>query len=323
MGRQAMRAYGLQTHIWNNQLKSVLLLLGFPVLLMVLWVGILLVFVGFTEPVYSYETASTAVIEKFKTTAPYAFLGSLIWFLVAWVLHQRLINLSVGARGLERKEAPDLYNLLENLCISRGITMPKLSIIESPALNAFASGISDKNYAITVTRGLVDTLDDREMEAVLAHELTHIENQDVRLLIVAVIFVGIFSFVAEALFEVMFRSGLRVGGQTRSRNGDSRGGGMLIIAGVLLIAIAYALALVVRFALSQKREYLADAGAVDLTRDPEAMVSALETISGQSNVEAPSEVKQMMVDNPVRFMGVFATHPPIRKRIDALREYAA
>lgn len=200
--------------------------------------------------------------------------------------------------------------------------MPQLNVIETPALNAFASGVSDKSYKVTVTRGLIDTLDRDEMEAVLAHELTHIMNKDVRLLIVAVIFVGIFSFFGEILFRNMFRTGIRVGGHTRSRNGDSRGGGVLILIAIAMIVIAYVLALVIRFSLSQRREYLADAGAVELTRSPDAMISALKKISGRARIDAPNDVQQMMIENTQPFAGVFATHPPIDKRIDALVQYA-
>ncbi len=317
-----MGAYGLQTHIWNNQLKSLLLLAGFPILLAVLLLGLTIGYVGAVEEFRSMEEARALVLERFVGALPFAVLGACVWFLIAWVSHQRIIAASVGSRGLARADAPEIYNLLENLCISRGIAMPTLSIIETPQMNAFASGISERNYAITLTRGLIDRLDRDELEAVLAHELTHIRNQDVRLLIVAVIFVGIFSFVGELIFNGVFRSGVRMGGHTRSRRGDSRGGGLLIIVAVVVIVLAYLLAILIRFALSQKREYLADAGAVDLTRNADAMVSALQKISGRSEIDAPDDVRQMMVDNPVRFFGVFATHPPIEKRIDALRDYA-
>ena len=232
-----------------------------------------------------------------------------------------MINSAAGAKGLSRKEAPKLYNLVENLCISKGMTTPKLRIMETPALNAFASGVDDKSYSIAVTRGLMDALDQEELEAVLAHELTHIRNRDVRLLIISVIFVGIFAFVGELAYHSFFRTGVRIGGHTRSRNGDSRGGGILIIAGLIMIAIAYITAIAIRFALSQKREYLADAGAVDLTRNPEGMIRALEKISGRSAIDAPDDVRQMMVDNQRAFLGVFATHPPIEKRIAALKSY--
>lgn len=317
-----MGAYGLQTHIWNNNLKSMALLAGFPLLLLILMYGLAVGFVAVTEYVSSVQEGLILAFDHMQRLWPFAFLGAGIWFLIAWAFHQRLIEASVGAKSLARKDAPDIYNLLENLCISRGITMPRLNVIETPAMNAFASGLSDKSYKITVTRGLMDKLGEDELEAVLAHELTHIQNKDVRLLIIAVIFVGIFSFFGEMVFDSMFRRGVRIGGHTRSRNGDSRGGGGLILIAVALIVIAYLLALVIRFSLSQKREYLADAGAAELTRNPDAMIRALEKISGNADIDAPNDVQQMMVENHARFAGVFATHPPIAKRIKALKEFA-
>lgn len=317
-----MGAYGLQTHIWNNNLKSILLLAGFPLLLLLLMYGLSVGYVGLVEYVPSTGEGLVRAFAHMNRIWPFAFLGAALWFAIAWAFHQKMIEASVGAKGLTRKEAPELYNLLENLCISRGITPPRLNIIETPALNAFASGLSDKSYKITVTRGLVETLESDELEAVLAHELTHIRNKDVRLLIIAVIFVGIFSFVGEMVFDGLFRRGVRIGGHTRSRNGDSRGGGALILIAVAMIVIAYVLALVIRFSLSQKREYLADAGAAELTRDPDAMIRALKKISGKSHIDAPDDVKQMMVENSARFAGVFATHPSIEKRIEALQDFA-
>ena len=317
-----MGAFGLQTHIWNNNLKSVLLLAGFPFLLLILLYGLSVGYVALTVPVSGTGEGLALALEHMARIWPFAFVGAAIWFAIAWFSYQSIIEASVGARGLSRKEAPALYNMLENLCISRGMTMPALNIIETPALNAFASGLSEKSYKVTVTRGLIETLDDSEIEAVLAHELTHVMNRDVRLLIISVIFVGIFSFIGELVFRSMFHTGVRMGGHSRSRKGDSRGGGALILIAVALIVVAYLLALVIRFSLSRKREYLADAGAVELTRDPDAMIGALKKISGRSEVDAPNDVQQMMVENTARFAGVFATHPPIDKRIAALADYA-
>lgn len=318
-----MGAFGLQTHIWNNNLKSALLMAGFPVLLLLLMYGLSVGYVGLTAPINNIGEGMGLALTHMERLWPFAFLGAGIWFVIAWFSYQTIIEASVGAKSLTRKEVPDLYNLLENLCVSRGLTMPRLNVIETPALNAFASGISDKSYKVTVTRGLIETLDRDELEAVLAHELTHIMNKDVRLLIISVIFVGIFSFFGELVFRNMFRTGVRVGGHTRSRNGDSRGGGVLILIAIAMIVAAYLLALVIRFSISQKREYLADAGAVELTRNPDAMISALQKISGRAKVDAPNDIQQMMIENRQPFAGVFMTHPPIDKRIAALTEFAS
>lgn len=318
-----MGAFGLQSHIWANNTRSILLLAGFPVLLLLLLFALSVGYIGLVEaPATTGEGLALAAAHLARVW-PFAFVAAALWFAVAWLFHAKIIEATVGSRGLERKDAPELYNLLENLCISRGLATPRLAVIETPALNAFASGVSDKTYAVTVTRGLLEALDKAELEAVLAHELTHIRNRDVRLLIVATIFVGIFSFVGELVFRNTFRPGLRMGGHMRSRRGDSRGGGALILIAIATIAIAYILAIVVRFALSRKREFLADAGAVDLTRNPDAMISALRKISGRSEIDAPADIREMMLDNPTKpFASLFMTHPTIEARIDALSRYA-
>ena len=212
-----MGAYGLQSHIWNNNLKSVLLLAGFPLLLCVLIYGLILLTAGISGQFYSLPEAIIASWDMFLQSWPLALIGAGLWFVIAGLFHQQMINAATGARGLTRREAPDLYNMLENLCIERGLTMPKLNIIETPALNAFASGIDDRSYTVTLTRGLIDGLEKDELRAVVAHELTHIRNRDVRLLIVAVIFVGIFSFFFELLFRNMFRIGRHTGGYSRGK----------------------------------------------------------------------------------------------------------
>jgi heat shock protein HtpX len=246
---------------------------------------------------------------------------------VAYFSHQALIDASTGARSLARTDDPRTYNLLENLCISRGLSMPALRVIETPALNAFASGLHQGQYSITVTRGLLEALNDEELEAVLAHELTHIRNSDVRLLVIAVIFVGIFSFIGELAYRGITNVRWSGGGSGNRRSSSSSSGGGALIAIVValaLIAVAYALAIVIRFALSRRREYLADAGAVELTKNPDAMIAALRKIAGNAAMPAaPAEVREMMIENAHAGIGeIFATHPPIEKRIAALVEFA-
>jgi heat shock protein HtpX len=310
----ALSAVGLQTHIWNNNLKSVLLLLGYPLLLL----GMLWAFsagMALSAPdgrASALEAGWNGVTGYWH----YILTFSAIWFLIAWMFHQRFVNMSTGARRLSRQENPRIYNLLENLCISRGLTMPALYIIDSQALNAFASGLSQRSYAITVTQGIVDALDDAELEAVLAHELSHIINRDVRLLIIGVIFAGMISFFSEMLWRSLFYGGHRVAGNKRS-------GGAILLVGAVVLAIGYVFALVIRMAISRKREYLADAGAVELTKNADAMVSALRKISGKAKLEdVPAEIQQMFIENPPSFFGMFDTHPSIEARIWALKNYA-
>lgn len=325
-----MSAYGLQTHIWSNNSKSLLLMAGFPLLLVLLTYALFLLFAGLSgatvpgvDPMAApFIWAGDAMVSAW----PWAILGAGVWFVIAYFFYQGIIDAATGARKLERRDNPRLYNLLENLCISRGITPPALRIMETDGLNAFATGLHEGQYSITVTRGLMNTLNDAELEAVLAHELTHVQNRDVRLLIIAVIFVGIFSFVGEMAFRGLWHSGgvRSSGGSSRGSSRDSGGGALLaIIVALVLIGVAYALAIVIRFALSRRREYLADAGAVELTKNPDAMISALQKISGNAAVNAPSEVREMFIENPHSdFASLFATHPPIEKRIAALAQYA-
>jgi len=233
-----------------------------------------------------------------------------------------------GGRDVTRQQQPRLYNLLENLCISRGIPMPKLKIVDSDALNAYATGLNRRQYAVTVTAGLLNALDDREIEAVLGHELTHIRNGDVQLMVVAVIIAGVVGFFAELFFRLFLNSDWRLArGSSSSSSSDSRkggGAGAAILLAVVLIALAWALSLVVRLALSRSREYLADAGSVELTKDPDAMISALRKIEGRGELPgATSAVMEMCVDNPREgFADLFATHPSVDARVAALVKYA-
>jgi heat shock protein HtpX len=199
--------------------------------------------------------------------------------------------------------------------------MPKVNIIEDDSLNAFASGINSKTYSVTLSRGIIEKLADDELEAVIAHELTHIRNRDVRLLIISIVFVGIFGFITEMLFR-----SLRFG---KIGRGKKEGGGIIIA--LLLALVGYLLASLFRFALSRKREYLADAGSAELTRRPHSLASALRKVSADPTIEAVKrkDVAQMFIENPQEaeektkfsFANLFATHPPISKRIQLLEQY--
>ena len=176
----------------------------------------------------------------------------------------------------------------------------------------------EKQYSITVTSGLVNRLNDAELEAVLGHELTHIRNGDVRMLVIAVIMAGVISFFAEMVFRLLFQGGFRFGrGGNRSSSDSSKGGGGVVIAIVIalvMMAVAWLLSIVIRFALSRQREYLADAGSVELTKNPDAMITALRKIENRGELEgATSAVMEMCVDNPRSGIAdLFATHPSIK-----------
>jgi heat shock protein HtpX len=316
-------AYGLYSHIQSNKRRSIALLIGLFFLVYVM------VFAGALAGEALYYNASLdwlirAAWRDLIHALPWATGGTAIWVLIAYRYHQSLIDSVTGAREVTRKEEPRLYNLLENLCISRGIPMPKLKIMDEAALNAFASGLNEKQYAITVTTGLLERLDDAEVEAVLGHELTHIRNGDVRMLVIALVIAGVIGFFAEMVFRMLIQGGLRWR-PSRSSSDGGKGGGFIAIAIALgLIALAWLLSIVIRFALSRSREFLADAGAVELTKNPDAMISALRKIEGRGELEeSPSAVMEMCVDNPRSgFADLFATHPPVDKRVAALVQFA-
>jgi heat shock protein HtpX len=319
-----MAAYGLYTHIRANRNRSVFLLAA------LFFLVYLLTFAGALAGEALGGDASLqwllqAAWRDLIAALPFVTIGTLVWILIAYKFHQAMIDALTGGHVVTRAEQPRLYNLLENLCISRGIAMPRLKVMETGALNAFASGLNQKQYAIAVTRGLVDHLDDAEMEAVLGHELTHIRNGDVRMMVIAVVIAGAISFFAELFFRMFFHSGMRWRG--RSSGGERKGSGgafLAIIIAVVLIALAWLLSIVIRFALSRSREYLADAGAVELTKNPDAMITALRKIEGRGELEgSTSAVMEMCVDNPRQgFVDLFATHPPIERRIEALIRFA-
>jgi heat shock protein HtpX len=316
-------AFGLYTHIQSNKRRSIALLIGLFLLVYVMvYAGALVAEVFTSDAPLDYLLR--AALRDLITALPWATLGAALWIVIAYYFHQSLIDAVTGGEEVSRREAPRLWNILENLCISRGITMPRLKVMDSDALNAFATGMNPKQYSITVTRGLAERLDDAELEAVLGHELTHIRNGDVRLLVIAVVIAGVISFFAELVVRMFFQSGLYWGG---GRRRESRGGGgalPAILIAVALIAIAWLLSIMIRFALSRSRELLADAGSVELTKNPDAMITALRKIEGRGDLErANSAVMEMCIDNPREdFSNLFDTHPPIEKRIDALVRYA-
>ncbi len=327
-------AYGLKTYIWNNRLKSLILLAGFPFLLLLICFGFAVLIAALDNP--SVGQGIEDAIQLLPALIPIAFGAAILWFVIAWFANQGIIDMVTGARPVERKAEPRLYNLLENLCISRGITMPRLRIIETDARNAFASGVRKNQYSITVTRGLMDALTDAELEAVLGHELTHIENRDVQLLVISAVFVGVISLAGDLLIRAprallwSNAGGGWSGGRSRrsSSSSDSgRGGGgivILILIAVAIFIIARLLAIALRFALSRKREFLADAGSAELTKNPDAMISALRKIAGHSEIHAPAQVQEMFLDHPRQsgLGALFSTHPPMEARIENLVKFA-
>ena len=315
-----MGAVGLQTHIWANNTRSILLLAGFPVLMILIIYGLQLVLMGFgILPGSGRGLGDDMALAAswLGGTIPLAVIIAGVWFAISYFGSQAMIDTMTGARKVERKSEPEIYNLLENLAISRGLRTPTLRIIDNDSLNAFATGLHEGQYSITVTRGLVEALTRDELEAVLAHELTHVINRDVRTMVIASIFAGIISVIAELVFRGLLHS--RGGGRR-----DNKNAAPLILIGLAFAAVGFALAIVIRMMLSRTREFVADAGAVELTKNPDAMISALRKVEGRSSLKGPDEVQQLFLDNQadgVGLEGLFATHPPIQKRIDALVKF--
>src|SRR3979411_239717 len=331
-----MAAYGLYTHIASNKFRSMVLLAGLFVLIYVL------VYAG--ERLAEVVTNSDASCQYYLMAAlrdllkafPYATGAAALWIVIAYFFHQNMIDAVTGGEDVTRQQQPRLYNLLENLCISRGIPMPKLKVMDSPALNAFATGLNRRQYAVTVTTGLLKELNDHEIEAVLGHELTHIRNGDVQLMVVAVIIAGVVGFFGELFFR-MFTNLSWSGGwgssssssrSSSSSDSDSKGSGggavIVVIIAIALILLAWLLSQVVKLALSRSRELLADAGSVELTKNPDAMISALRKIENRGELPgATSAVMELCVDNPREgFADLFATHPSVDSRVQALVKFA-
>jgi len=321
---------GLTTYRQDNNIKSTVLLLAFPFLLLALMGGIFFfggMFAGPREMFYTLDldpVLGTGSAADLALSAVYAYwpivLGiAAVWVLIGYFFNDAIIHSATGAQAVTRQEQPELYNLVENLCISRGLKVPRLYIVETDAMNAYASGIDERSYAITVTSGLLAVLNRDELEAVLAHELTHIMERDTRLLIVTIVFVGMVSF----LTQLLWRS-IRVAAFTRRRGKDGGGVMIFLLVAAVASAIGYGLALVLRFAISRRREYQADAGSVDLTKNPDALISALMKISQNPDVpHVSSEVRQMFIEAPPSSSALaqlFDTHPPIAKRIAVLEQ---
>lgn len=315
-----MAFVGIQTQIKRNNRKSILLLTAFPLLVLAAVFSVIY-FTSFDQ--YGNPDLDL-VIYEFLRIVPFVTAIVLVWFLIAYFAHGKMIAMATGSKPLERKENMRVYNLVENLCMSVGMKMPKVNIIESDALNAFASGMKEKDYTVTLTRGIIEKLDDEELEGVIAHELMHIRNKDVRLLVVSIVFVGIFSFVV----QIAFRSFLYGSMGNRRRNRDS---GKLMIVILVVSFIAYMISMLFKFALSRKREFMADSGAAEMTKRPWALASALRKISENHHVKVKSEeVQQMFIENTPEdtsaglfggLKGLFSTHPPIEKRIEFLEQF--
>ncbi|MBR4573124.1 MAG: M48 family metallopeptidase [Prevotella sp.] len=333
-----MKYVGIHTQIANNNRMSILLLLAFPcIILGMVWLFFAILQLlggGYYDANGEYFTGfNVDVINSyFIGVIPWVIGGVAIWFCIAYFLNVSMIKKATGARTLERRENPRIYNIVENLCMTCGMDMPMINVVDDPQLNAFASGINKKTYTVTVTTGLMQRLNDAELAGVIGHELTHIRNRDTRLLITSIIFVGIVSTVMGIVVRMLFNHFLW-GGSSSSDREDRKGALSIVVVMIVAIiccAIAYLFTLLTRFAISRKREYMADAGGAELCGDPLALASALRKISNAPGLEdvEREDVAQLFIIHPQSFASglqsifsrMFSTHPDTAKRIAFLEQ---
>jgi heat shock protein HtpX len=347
-----MKYVGIQTQIWRNNRNSVILLCMFPVILlgMVLLAIMTLDFIGWfcwdgvCPPGPQAATFHWDIIwYYFKDAMPFTLSMTGLWFIIAYCTNTSIIRHITHAKPVERKDNLRVYNIVENLCIAGGIEMPQINIVEDSNLNAYASGIDIPSFTITLTTGLIDKLNDAELSAVVGHELTHIKNRDTRLMVVCIVFVGIFAAI-QSMSMRMLGALLRGSRRSSSRRNNKGGGGaiileimILLIALIIWSSIGYFFSFMTRLAISRKREYVADAGAAELCGDPLALASALKKISeapGLASVQR-SDVAQLYIihpdeefDNNMKLSGwvakaniMFCTHPDTPERIKILEQF--
>ena len=331
-----MQYVGVQSQISKNNRLTILLLLMFPVIILgTIWV-FLVVLNYFNNGYYledgtmAYEVNFASVNAYFLHILPYVLGAVGLWFVIAYYGNASMIKAATKAQPLKRSENPKVYNMVENLCMSIGMDMPQVNIVNDPQLNAFASGINKKTYAVTLTTGIIDRLNDEELAGVIAHELTHIRNHDTKLLITSIVFVGIVSTIMTMLLRMLYYSFI-LGGNRRDKK---EGGGsviLIILIGAVLAIVAYFFTLLTRFAISRKREYVADAGGAEITGNPLALASALRKISNDPGLDEVNraDIAQMFIMYPDEMEpgllgmvdSLFSTHPDVKKRIAILEQF--
>ncbi|MDP4000015.1 MAG: M48 family metallopeptidase [bacterium] len=294
----------LYTQVSRNKAKSLFYLLFFALLIMALgWFAS-----------YYFGDPSILVI---------AVGVSIAMSLFSYFGGDKVALAASRAKPIQSKDNPYVWNLVENLAITAGLPIPKVYVIDDPAPNAFATGRSPQHASIAVTTGLVKKLENEELEGVIAHELAHVGNYDMRLMTIVVVMVGIVTLLADIFLRMAFWGG-----------GDSREGGqlrlILMIVGFVLVLLSPIFAMLIQMAISRRREFLADATGALLTRYPEGLASALEKIDKDHRPmrTASNATAHLYIENPfndrkgitARLSGLFNTHPPTAKRIKALRD---
>lgn len=254
-------------------------------------------------------------LEGGGTIVAIAVVYSIVSALFSYYAGDKIALWSSGAKEIQKAQAPELWTLVENLCIANGQPMPKIYVIDDPAPNAFATGRDPQRASIAFTTGILRTLERAELEGVAAHELSHVKNYDIRVMTIVVVLVGVVALMADLFFRISWHGGGR----------DRRSGNVLMILGLVAIILAPLIANLVKLAVSRRREYLADASGALLTRYPEGLARALEKISAykQPLRHAHAATAHLYIANPFGsggwMAGLFSTHPPVEKRIAELR----
>lgn len=310
----------LQDSIRQNRLRSFLLIILFPGFLYLI-LTIILTLAGYNPSEWvSFAIAWQDGLVTANNTL--ILLGPiiLIWWLISFFFHRQMIFTFAWAKPISRKENPEIYNIVENLCISKGLETPRIWIMEDDNLNAFATWRNMKNGRIVFSRWLINKLDKSEIEAVAAHELTHILNKDSLMMIIIVVFIGI----VWTLWQILIRT------SSDRSNDDNKSGWILVLVWLWLVILWYLIYPFIKLALSRKREFLADAGSVHLTKDKYSMISALQKISQNSVIESIQKdtVAAMCIESPFTktkkrtfFSKMLSTHPSIEDRIKAIETY--
>jgi len=292
----------LYTQQANNVRKTFLLMTVFMVMVIAICYGVSFYF---NNPIILYVGAVFAILTS---------VGS-YWY------SDKMVLKMTNARPVTHAEAPDLCNIVENLSITAGLPMPKVYIVDDPSPNAFATGRDPEHAVVAVTSGLLQILERNELEGVIAHELSHIGNKDMLVSTVVVVLVGFITLLSDMFLRSQI---FGFGGGGRERNGDGKVQGILMIVGIVLMILSPIIATLIQLSISRKREYLADASGALLTRYPEGLASALEKISRHSGKmkRANHATAHLFISNPFgsKIRGLFSTHPPVEKRVKALRE---
>lgn len=246
--------------------------------------------------------------------AVWTIVAALIYALIQYYAAGSLAMAMTGAKEIQKKDNPRFYNIVENLSITTGLPMPKVYIIDDPAPNAFATGRDPQHASVAATSGLIDIMNDKELTAVMAHEMSHVKNYDIRVSMIVFGLVCVIGLISDLAFRMMFY------GDRRRENEGSPVGYVLIIAVAILAPIFASIA---QMAVSRQREFLADASAVNITRYPEGMIDALKKLQSHSTPMKSQNIatEAMYINNPLRkgfFSNLFSSHPPIEKRIERL-----